>query len=379
VSQQVRAALSSFAIRAVDMVRLLDTTLVCAVATILIVRTQLWLTNYPQLGGKGLHIAHLLWGGLLMLVAIVVLLAFVSPSARAVAAVVGGVGLGLFVDELGKFVTADNNYFFKPTAAIIYCFFIAFFIAIRSLDRRRVFTQREYLVNVIEILKEGALRDLDESRRQRALALLARADQSDPLVPELRRMLEGVDVRSTAPTAAARAAGRVRAALSSAPNRPWFAPAVLMFFRLWALLSVLQVISLLAFGTAELSSAEVFRVGPRIATNPLGSAQVAFLKWADLAASLLATGFVLAGLYFFAQGRRLAAFTMFERAVLISIFFTQVFAFVYSQFAAVFGLFFNLILFVAVRAMLSRELELDGLRSDAEQRPSKLAPSAEST
>ena len=149
----MRAALSSFPVRAVDMVRLLDTTLVCAIATLLIVRTQLWLTNYPQLGGKGLHIAHLLWGGLLMLVAIVVLLALVSPSARAVAAVVGGVGLGPR-RRVGKFVTADNNYFFKPTAAIIYCFFIVFFLAIRGLDRRRAFTQREYLVNVIEILKE---------------------------------------------------------------------------------------------------------------------------------------------------------------------------------------------------------------------------------
>ena len=57
-----------------------------------------------------------------MVVALVILLGLVSPAARQVAAVVGGVGLGLFIDELGEFVTADNNYFFKPTAAIIYCF-----------------------------------------------------------------------------------------------------------------------------------------------------------------------------------------------------------------------------------------------------------------
>jgi hypothetical protein len=84
------------------MTRLLDTVLVCAVLTILIVRTQLYLTNYPQLGGHGLHIAHLLWGGLLMLISIGALLAFISPGIRQVAAVTGGIGLGLFIDELGS-------------------------------------------------------------------------------------------------------------------------------------------------------------------------------------------------------------------------------------------------------------------------------------
>ncbi len=39
----------------------------------------------PELGGHGLHIAHLLWGG-------------------------------FFIDELGKFITQDNDYFFKPAA-----------------------------------------------------------------------------------------------------------------------------------------------------------------------------------------------------------------------------------------------------------------------
>jgi hypothetical protein len=44
--------------------------LISSIATILVIRTELWLTNYPRLGGSGRHIAHLLWSGLLMLLAI---------------------------------------------------------------------------------------------------------------------------------------------------------------------------------------------------------------------------------------------------------------------------------------------------------------------
>jgi hypothetical protein len=71
---------------------LLDTFFVCAIATILIIRLQLWATNYPKLGGGKLHIAHLLWGGLGMLVAIVVLLTFLSQAKRHTAAILGGIG-----------------------------------------------------------------------------------------------------------------------------------------------------------------------------------------------------------------------------------------------------------------------------------------------
>ena len=154
--------------RRVDLGALLDTLLICAVVTILIVRTELYLTHYPQLGGHGLHIAHLLWGGLLMLISLSLLLAFVTPSVRQLAAVVGGIGFGLFIDEVGKFVTADNNYFFKPSAAIIYCVFIVAFVIVRQLERRSAFTRREYLLNAIEMIKDVPLLRMGDERRARA-------------------------------------------------------------------------------------------------------------------------------------------------------------------------------------------------------------------
>src|SRR4051794_14542787 len=84
-----------------------DTVIVCAVVTVLIIRLQLWITNYPQLGGGKLHIAHLLWGGLLMLTAVGLLLSYNGPKVRTAGAILGGVGFGFFVDELGKFITSD--------------------------------------------------------------------------------------------------------------------------------------------------------------------------------------------------------------------------------------------------------------------------------
>ena len=176
--------------RRADVTELLETVLFCAIATVLIVRTELYLTNYPQVGGNGLHIAHLLWGGLLMLVSLSILLAFVVQSARRVAAVLGGIGLGLFIDEVGKFVTSDNNYFFKPAATIIYCFFVAFFLVIRQVERTREFTRREYLLNTIEAVKELPMMRMSEERRQRAMRMLERTDPADPLVPHLQRMLD---------------------------------------------------------------------------------------------------------------------------------------------------------------------------------------------
>src|SRR5258705_4765691 len=76
------------------------------IATVLTTRTYLAIAGYPRIGTGTLHIAHVLWGGLLMLAGLASALLFVGTAARICAALLGGVGLGLFVDEVGKFVTS---------------------------------------------------------------------------------------------------------------------------------------------------------------------------------------------------------------------------------------------------------------------------------
>eukprot|EP00658_Telonema_sp_P-2_P012430 TRINITY_DN14731_c0_g2_i1.p1 TRINITY_DN14731_c0_g2~~TRINITY_DN14731_c0_g2_i1.p1 ORF type:complete len:140 (-),score=32.13 TRINITY_DN14731_c0_g2_i1:127-546(-) len=89
--------------------------LVSAIFTVLAIRGYLWLTDYPKIGGSGLHIAHMLWGGVGMMVAILLNCSFIGRRVQRFSAWVGGIGFGCFIDELGKFITEDNNYFFEPT------------------------------------------------------------------------------------------------------------------------------------------------------------------------------------------------------------------------------------------------------------------------
>src|SRR5438132_13663990 len=119
--------LSSFFIRNRQLNSLLELFLVASVSSVLVIRFALAISGYPQLGGRELHIAHMLWGGLLMLLALVLLLAFIGRHIQSIAAILGGVGFGTFIDELGKFITRDNNYFFQPTIALIYLIFVLLF------------------------------------------------------------------------------------------------------------------------------------------------------------------------------------------------------------------------------------------------------------
>ena len=99
--------------------------LVSFAITIIAVRLFLELTGYPQVGNSTLHVAHLLWGGLLLFVSVMMTLIWDNPSFMRVAAALSGVGIGLFIDEVGKFITQNNDYFFPPAAPIIYRFLFA--------------------------------------------------------------------------------------------------------------------------------------------------------------------------------------------------------------------------------------------------------------
>src|SRR3954447_14361357 len=149
--------------------------LVSAVATVLVVRGFLAATGYPQLGGRGLHVAHVLWGGLIMVLGLVLLLSFAGPVIRPVAAVVSGVGIGLFIDEIGKFVTSDNDYFYRPAAALMYVFVAALVLLVHLLHGRHPHHPSEHLAGAVAQAVAGVVGGFTPRGRAEVHAQLRRA------------------------------------------------------------------------------------------------------------------------------------------------------------------------------------------------------------
>ncbi len=77
-------------LRSVYAETLLEDFFIAAILSVIGIRFYLWATGYPQISGGGLHIAHVLFGGILMMIAMVTLIAFITLKARRIGAIVGG-------------------------------------------------------------------------------------------------------------------------------------------------------------------------------------------------------------------------------------------------------------------------------------------------
>lgn len=336
--------------RNVDVDALHETFFIAAVTTILCIRTQLWLTNYPQLGGNGLHIAHLLWGGLFMTVAIGLLITLIGRRVRQLAALVGGVGFGFFIDELGKFITADNNYFFRPAAGLIYLIFVFLFLGSRAYRHRRGLTDAERLRNAIELISESVTQGwLRQRNRDRAIALLDEVPPGDPLRDQLLAMVGEIDTTPDPDPPWYRSfADRVAADYRGWTEHGWFHKVVFGVFVFWALASIATIAGLvLSFGFAGEAARAGFQEDSFSHLN--------FLNWATLVSTAVSTTFVVLGLERLMRRQRLDAYVWFIRALLVSIFVTRVFTFVESQFGAVFGLAVDVLLLISVQLMAKQE------------------------
>jgi hypothetical protein len=157
-------------------------TLLSFATSVIGTRLFLALTGYPQIGGGDFHVAHVLWGGLLLFVAALLPLIFMNRWAFTLSAFCGGVGVGLFIDEVGKFITRNNDYFSPLAAPIIYAFFVLTVLVYLQVRSKRVIADpRADLYTVFDGIREVLDHDLDEAEKER-------------LESQLRQVIANADV-----------------------------------------------------------------------------------------------------------------------------------------------------------------------------------------
>lgn len=135
--------------------------------TVVVTRIYLHLTGYLQIGNEIFHIAHLTWGGLGLLIASLMLMMYRGRVVLIIGSIMSGIGWGLFIDEIGKFITVTNDYFFRPAAAIIYVVFLGCFLLLLYMKRKEQHSVKSRLYDVLEGLEEVIEQDLNVKERLR--------------------------------------------------------------------------------------------------------------------------------------------------------------------------------------------------------------------
>jgi len=309
------------------------------VATVVLTRAFLELTGYPTVGGSALHVAHVLWGGLAMALAVVLALSFAGPAARPIVAIVGGVGFGLFIDEVGKFLTHDNDYFFAPAPMIMYATLVLLVMGADALHAKRGMHRSELLAAAADYAVAGIAGGLSPQRRAEAHELLERAGAAHGH-REVSALLEVIahDERD-APDPVAAVRNQLRSFFALVVRQKWTWPAIL------ALSGVLFVVSITSITVAVRDASHV--------------------RWA--VAATIASLVLVAACWLRAwtlRGQRIDALDWLRRGVHLNLLLTQIAVFRLHAWWGTVGLLVALVLLGIIGAERVRDHHAAGVALD---------------
>jgi hypothetical protein len=325
----------------------LELFLLGAASSLLLVRFYLHITSYPQIGSGGLHIAHMLWGGALMMTAIAITLSFIGARVQRITAVVGGIGFGVFIDEIGKFITRDNNYFYQPAIGIIYAIFIILYLIFNFVSRTRPLTSREYQLNALAQLEEAIVKDMNPVEKARVQDQIDHADPGDPLTKQLQQFLNKVQ---TIPASRPNHVSRLLGYINRTYRRFWRDKNSNQLVRAFFLAEV-------AVFVLGVSSSTYSAIHGILSMSPGAFSYSTEFAIGQLTAALVAAGFAIWGAVVLPRSR-MRAYEQFRRATLVNIFLTQFFAFARVEFNALPGFLFNLILLGLIGYAIRQEQQL---------------------
>jgi len=322
--------------------RYLLVTLVSFAGTVIGTRWFLTITGFPAIGGGDLHIAHALWGGAALFAASLLPILLAGRFVYLLSSFLAGVGIGLFIDEVGKFITAENDYFYPAAAPIIYAtFLLAVLVWLRAREPHDP-DPRSQLLTALELFEESVEGDLQKRERDmlrdRLAVAAAKAAQPEQrrLAADLLAFVEAEEL-SVAPDPAVRFGG-LRARLS-AGSRSWLGGRGLRIVLIVALVltGVGQVLALVGIGS------EV-RFDLSQPMSPFTLFQLGHLVVEGVAGALLLAGGILVGLV----GRHRLGWTLAYFGLLVALTLGDLISFYIRQFDSIEVALWHLVLLAAV-------------------------------
>ncbi|MGH2402252.1 MAG: hypothetical protein ACRDE6_06035, partial [Candidatus Limnocylindria bacterium] len=324
--------------------RYLLVTLVSFAATVILTRWFLTLTGFPQIGGGDLHIAHALWGGAALFAAAILPILLAGRFVYLTSALLAGIGIGLFIDEVGKFITAENDYFYPAAAPIIYATFLLAVLVWLRARRPHDPDPRSQLLTALELLEETVESDLQRTERDKLRERLTSAAARGPraeqrrLATDLLAFVEAEELL-VAPDPVDRLGG-LRATWRSRADR-WLGGRGLRMALLVALLvtGIGQILALIGIGS------EV-RLDPDQGPSAFTRFQLVHLAVEGAAGALLVAG----GALITVAGRHRLGWTLAYFGLLVALTLGDLISFYIRQFDSIEVAFWHLLLLVAVVA-----------------------------
>jgi hypothetical protein len=116
---------------------------------------------------------------------------YINEWIIALSAMISGLGVGLFIDEVGKFVTQNNDYFYPSAAPLVYALFLLTVFIFAQVKFNRRSSTRTIFYEVMERLTEILDRDLSEDEAMEIQKKLRIINERND-VPELTQLAQNI-------------------------------------------------------------------------------------------------------------------------------------------------------------------------------------------
>lgn len=322
------------------------TIMMWGVFSVLVTRVYLRVANNPMIGFGQWHFAHVLWGGMLMLIAMILVLAFEGKQMRRYGAALCGIGWGLFIDEIGKYLTLDNNYWFRPAIIFIYISFVVLFLIYRYLEKTEVITNKHLFYSVLNNMEEVIEDDFELKEKiglQEQLRTIIKTEKSSNLSTLSQGILSGLkyieakkDVNRKSMEMFIKDIFNV--SYNKVFKRTLFTYGLWVFSVYYALDKLIDVVRILISGQ-RMEMIQSFYIN----YDFFGRADVYMIVF-KMVFEVIASLLFLGGASYFWSKKRILGIRYFKYGIYVSIFFVSIFTFYFEQFSGLYEVGISMIL-----------------------------------